>query len=211
MVWPDSVEVTDLVDGSKTRTVSSTPEAADAQPGYYLAGVVGALTAALPSHQGFTNLGIAGVDKINNSSRYFSDSQLTELSDSGWFVFVQATEASVPYCVHQLTTDPDTLQTGEFSLVKNFDFIATFFQDILDDFLGEYNVNEETIGFLENAIDVGVDTLRLRRYPKIGAPLISAELSLIQQSSSSADKVEAYLNIQMPSPLNRIELHLVSS
>jgi hypothetical protein len=210
LVWPNEVEVTDLPDGSKTRAVASTPEDADVQPGYYLAAVVGALTAGLPSHQGFSNLGIAGVDKINNSSRYFSDSQLTELSDGGWFVFAQATESSAPYCIHQLTTDPDTLESGEYSLVKNFDFIALFFQDILDDFLGEYNINEETLGFLNQALETGIDVLKLRRFAKIGAPINNASVTSLEESSSSADTVEIYMDVDMPKPLNTIELHLVS-
>lgn len=210
LVWPNSVEITDLVDGSKTRTVSSVKEEADAQPGYYLSAIVGALTAGLPSHQGFSNLGIAAVDKINNSTRYFSDSQLTELSDGGWFVFDQETESSLPYCIHQLTTDPDTLETGEYSLVKNYDFIALFFQDILDDYLGQYNINEETMGFLQQSLETGIDVLKLRRYAKIGAPLNSASVTSVAESSASADRVEIYMDINMPKPLNVIGLHLVS-
>jgi hypothetical protein len=210
LVWPNLVEVTDLPDGSKTRAVSSTAEDADAQPGWYLAAVVGALTAGLPSHQGFTNIGIGGVDKVTNSSRYFSDTQLTELSDGGWFVFAQATESSAPFCIHQLTTDPDTLETGEYSLVKNFDFISIFFQDILDDFLGEYNINEETLGFLNQALETGIDVLKLRRFAKIGAPINSAAVTSVEESSSSADTVEIFMDIDMPKPLNTIELHLVS-
>lgn len=210
LVWPNEAEITDLVDGSKTRAISTVQEAADAQPGYYLAAIVGALTAGLPSHQGFSNLGIAGVDKINNATRYFSDTQLTELSDGGWFVFDQETESSLPYCIHQLTTDPDTLESGEYSLVKNFDFISIFFQDILDDYLGQYNINEETLGFLQQSLETGIDVLKLRRYAKIGAPINSASITSVAQSSSSADRVEIYMDVDMPKPLNVIGLHLIS-
>lgn len=210
LVWPNEVEITDLIDGSKDRVVSSTAEDADAQPGYYLGAIVGALTAGLPSHQGFSNLGIAGVDKINNSTRYFSDEQLTELSDGGWFVYDQETESSLPVCIHQLTTDPDTLETGEYSLVKNFDFIAIFFQDILDDYLGQYNINEETLGFLQQSLETGVDVLKLRRYAKIGAPINRASITSVAQSVTAADRVEVYMDVEMPKPLNVIGLHLVS-
>lgn len=210
LVWPNEVEVTDLIDGSKARAVSTTPEDADAQPGWYLSAIVGALTAGLPSHQGFSNLGIAAVDKINNSTRYFSDEQLTELSDGGWFVYDQETESSLPVCIHQLTTDPDTLETGEYSLVKNFDFIAIFFQDILDDYLGIYNINEETLGFLQQSLETGIDVLKLRRFAKIGAPINSATITSVAQSTTSADRVEIYMDVDMPKPLNVIGLHLVS-
>ena len=211
LVWPDEVTVTGLVDGSKTRVVASTPVAADPQPGYYLGGVVGGMTAGLPSHQGFTNLGIAGVDEITHSTRYFSDTQLTELSDGGWFVFAQDTPAALPYCIHQLTTDPSTLETGEYSVVKNFDFVSLFFQDIMDDYLGEYNINEETIGLIEGGLNSGIDLLKLRKYAKIGAPLNSATVTSVAQHASAADRVEAYMDIELPKPLNRVGLHLIST
>jgi len=210
LVWPDSVTVTDLIDGSKPRVVASTPAAADPQPGYYLAAVVGGLTAGLPSHQGFTNLGIASVDQIYNSTRYFSDAQITTLSDGGWFVFVQDTPSALPYCLHQLTTDPDTLETGEYSCVKNFDFISMFFMDMMFAFLGQYNVTSETIGLLEQSLVSGIDLLKLRRYAKIGAPLINATVVSVAASTAAADRVNAYLNLQMPKPLNRVGLYLLS-
>lgn len=211
LVWPDEVTVSDLVDGSKTRSVSTTPEAADAQPGYYLGGIVGAMTSGLPSHQGFTNLGIAGVDEISHSTRYFSDTQITDISDAGWFVFIQDTPSALPKCVHQLTTDPSALETGEYSLVKNFDFIALFFLDILKGFIGPYNITDETIGFLKQDINNGIDTLKLRKYAKIGAPITDASITSLGASTAAADRVEAYLAINMPKPLNTIGLHLVAS
>lgn len=211
LVWPDVVTVNGLVDGSKTRSDAATAEAADDQPGYYLGGAVGGMTSGLPSHQGFTNLGIAGVDEISHSTRYFSDTQITSISDAGWFVFAQDSPNALPYCVHQLTTDADTLETGEYSLVKNFDFIALFFQDILDDFLGIYNINDETLGFLKQAMNTGIDLLKLRKYAKIGAPLNDASITSLEASTAAADRVEAYMTIAMPKPLNRIGLHLISS
>lgn len=211
LVWPDSVDVDGLVDGSKTRSVSTTAEAADEQPGYYLAGAVGGMTSGLPSHQGFTNLSISGIDLLYHSTRYFSDSQLTELSDGGWFVFAQDSPSALPFCIHQLTTDPDTLETGEYSVVKNFDFVSLFFQDILDDYLGIYNINNETLSLLKQALNTGIDLLKLRSYAKIGAPLNSASVTSVAQHSTARDRVEVYMNVELPIPLNRIGLHLVSS
>jgi len=209
-VWPDEVTVAALVDGSKPRTISTQAEAADAQPGYYLAGVVGGMTSGLPSHQGFTNLGIAGVSSIGHSTRYFSDGQLTELSDGGWFVFGQETPNTLPYCIHQLTTDPSTLESGEYSVVKNFDFISIFFQDILEEFLGIWNINDETLAFLKQSLNQGIDILKLRKYAKIGSPLNSADITSLAASTASADRVEIYMEVGLPKPLNRIGLHLIS-
>lgn len=210
LVWPDVVTVDALVDGSKTRTVPTVPEAADAQPGYYLAGVVGGMTSGLPSHQGFTNLGIAGVSQLGHSTRYFNDAQLTELSDGGWFVFGQETPNTLPYSIHQLTTDTSTLETGEYSVVKNFDFVSVFFQDILEEFLGVWNINDETLAFLKQSLNQGIDILKLRKYAKIGSPLNSANITSLALSTASADRIEIYMEVGLPKPLNRIGLHLIS-
>jgi len=210
LVWPDEVDVTGLVDGSKPRTDAAVPEAASVQPGYYLSGVVGGMTAGLPSHQGFTNLGIAGVNQINHSTRYFSDTQLTELSDGGWYVFAQDTPNTLPVCIHQLTTDPDTLETGEYSVVKNFDFVAIFFADILASFIGDYNINDENLALMGNSLEDGIDVLKLRRFAKIGATINDADVTSIAQHETLEDRVEVFMDVDLPKPLNRVGLHLIS-
>lgn len=197
LVWPDRVDVGGVTGGT-------------AQPGYYLACAVGGMTAGLPPHQGFTNLGIAGISRIYRSNTYFTDSQLTDLSNGGWYVFAQQTPTSLPFTIHQLTTDPNTLESGEFSVVKNFDFVSLFFVDILEEFLGTYNVYDETLTLIRAAINIGGETLRLRTYAKIGAPLTAFSIIDLAQSPTSADRINAHLSVGLPKPLNNIELHLVA-
>ncbi len=196
LVWPDKCDVAGVIGGT-------------AQPGYYLSCAVGGMTAGLPSQQGFTNLGIAGIAQIYDSNTYFTDGQLTDLSNGGWYVFAQQTPTSLPYTIHQLTTDPATLESGEFSVVKNFDFVSMFFVDILEDFLGQYNVNEDTLTLIQGALSTGGDLLKLRTIAKIGAPLTSFAITDIGVSPTSGDRVLIYLAVGLPKPLNVIELHLV--
>lgn len=197
LVWPDKCDVAGVTGGSK-------------QPGWYLAAAVGGMTAGLPSQQGFTNLGIAGISQIYNSNTYFTDGQLTDISNGGWFVFAQATTSSLPYSVHQLTTDTSTLESGEYSVVKNFDFVALFFVDILEQFLGVYNVTQDTLTLLQGALNTGGDVLKLRSVAKIGAPLTSFAINDLGVSPQSGDRVVAHLAIGLPKPLNVVELHLVA-
>lgn len=209
LVWPDKVDVSDLVDNSKDPQSDGSAALADSQPGYYLAAAVGGMTAGLPSHQGFSRIGIAGIDKIYNASNYFTESQLTEISDGGLYVFKQDTSTSLPYSIHQLTTDPSTLESGEYSVVKNFDFVSLFFLDLLEPFLGQWNINNDTLGFIRQAINTGIENLKLRRVAKIGAPLNSASITSIEVSDSSADRVEVFVEVDLPKPLNVIGAHLV--
>lgn len=197
LVWPDVVDVAGVTGGSS-------------QPGYYLSCAVGGMTAGLPPHQGFTFLGIAGVSQIYHSNTYFTDSQLTDLSNGGWYVFAQQTPQALPYTIHQLTTDVSTLESGEYSVVKNFDFVSLFFVDILDEFLGIYNVTPEALLYLRAALNTGGETLKQRTYPKIGAPLTDFAILDLAVSALSGDRVVTHLSVGLPKPLNVIELHLVA-
>jgi hypothetical protein len=197
LVWPDKCDVAGVTGGGK-------------QPGWYLAAAVGGMTAGLPSQHGFTNLGIAGVSQIFDSNTYFTDRQLTDISNGGWFVFAQATTTSLPFSIHQLTTDTTTLESGEYSVVKNFDFVALFFVDILQVFLGVYNVTQDTLTYLQAALNTGGDVLKLRSVAKIGAPLTSFQINDLGVSPTAGDRVVTHLGIGLPKPLNVIELHLVA-
>jgi hypothetical protein len=210
LAWPDVVTVAGLVDNSKPKNSDGSSAAADPQPGYFLSAVIGGMTAGLPSHQGFSRLGIAGISRLQHSSDYFSEQQLTDLSDGGWYVFVQNSPSALPYSIHQLTTDPATLESGEYSIVKNFDFVSLFFVDILEPFLGIWNINNDTLGFIRQALNTGIENLKLRRVSKIGAPINSASITSIEVSSASADRVEVYMEVDLPKPLNVIGLHLVA-
>jgi len=202
MVWPDEVFVSG-VKNEKTNVQNRSP-------GFYMAAVVGGLSAGLPPHQGFTNFGIAGIDEIFNSTRYFSRAQLTELSNAGWFVFEQETENSLPYVVHQLTTDVSTTQNGELSIVRDFDFVALFYKALMEPFLGRYNVINSTLDLIREALNNGTVQLRAQTLPRIGAPIINATVDSVEVLEGSADRVEVFMTIQLPFPLNRIGLHLVA-
>jgi hypothetical protein len=210
MVWPNKLVVAGLVDNSKAKNPDGSSATADPQPGYYGAAVVGGMTAGLPSHQGFSRLGIAGISRIYNSNDYFSEAQLTDLSDGGWYVFAQTTPVALPFSIHQLTTDPSTLQSGEYSIVKNFDFVSLFFVDILNPFIGIWNINTDTIGFIRQAVNTGIDNLKLRRVARIGAPINDASITSLDISSASADRIELFMEVDLPVPLNVIGLHLVA-
>jgi len=210
LCYPDSVDVTGLVDGSKTRSDPATPEPADPQPGYYLSCAVGGQTAGNPPQQGFTNLGIAGIDRLYNSSDYFKEELITDLSNGGVYVFVQDNPQAIPYSVHEVTTDVSTLEFSEYMVLKNFDFVAKTFLDTLVPFIGTWNVNAETIEFIRQALFSVGDTLKGRFVSKIGAPLNDYNIDRVEESSLSADRIEAYIDVDLPMVLNTIGLHLVA-
>jgi hypothetical protein len=210
MAFPDEVDVAGLVDGSKPRTDPTEPELADAQPGYFLACAIGGQTAGNPPQQGFTNLGIAGISRIYHSSDYFNEEQLTDLSNGGVYVFTQDNPNALPYSIHEVTTDVTALEFSEYMVVKDFDFVAWTFLDTLLPFIGVFNVLPETIEFIRQALFTTGDTLKSRYVANIGAPLTSYTIDGVEVSNLSPDRIEAYLDVDLPMTLNTIGLHLVA-
>lgn len=210
LCYPNSVDIADLVDGSLPRT-GTAPTVAAAQPGYYLACLVGGQTAGQPSQQGFTNLGGNGIDRVYNSNDYFSEEQLTNLSNGGVYVFVQDAPAALPYTIHEVTTDVLSLETGEYMHVKNLDYLSMSFLETLRPFIGKWNITPDAIQFITQALYAIINTHKTAYRARIGAPLIDATVRTVFQNTDVAeDRMEAYVDADLPSVLNTIGLHLVA-
>jgi len=211
LCYPYQLEVADLKDGSLDRGTETDPiDALPDQPGYYLACCVGGQTSGQPSQQGFTFMGINGITRIYGSNDYFSEEQLTELSNGGIYVFTQESLAALPSTIHEVTTDVSTLEFSEYMCIKNFDYVAWTFLDAIMAFIGIWNVTEETIQFLGQDEQACIETLKSQRKPKIGAPLIDATIVSNEISDISADRIESYIDVNMPMTLNTIGCHLVA-
>ena len=209
ITWPDRVQVSDLRNGALQRSTATVRSLAGDVAGYYVGCQVGGACAGLPSQHGLTNLGLSGINVLRHSQGYFSERQLTRLSDGGFFLMVQHTPGALPICIHQLTTDPTALETGELSVVKNVDFISKFFLDLLEPFIGVYNVTAATQNAIYRAIDDGASNLKGRSLDRIGPPLISGTVTAIHVSEYDASRIEVYFRGTIPKPLNTIAFHLV--
>jgi hypothetical protein len=200
MTWPNECYVSGVQ--------NELTEVQSKQKGQYLSCAVGGMTAGLPSHQGLTNIGITGISQIFNSNFYFTNDQLTDLRDGGWYVFVQDSSASLPYTIHEVTTDVSAYAFGEYMNIKNFDYIATYLKRIMQQFPGEYNINTQTKEMMRASLNAGMDFLKLRSFPKIGAPLLSGSIDSLEVSESDVDRINAYIDLGLPKVLNQIGLYL---
>lgn len=202
MVWPNECTVTDLENALTGIT--------GRHHGQYLACAVGGMVCGLPPHQGFTFIGVAGISQIYNSNFYFSDAQIDDLSEGGWYIFLQDSETSAPYSAHEVTTDTTAYQFGELMYVKDFDFVSTFYKRIMETFIGRWNINNETLKTIRASFDAGTAFLKSMSYPKIGTPILSSEVTKIEQLASETDRVEIYAEVSIPRVLNKIGLHLIA-
>ncbi|MCB5270519.1 MAG: hypothetical protein LHW56_01590 [Candidatus Cloacimonetes bacterium] len=192
-IWPDTA----VVEGEQV-------------PGYYLGCAVAGMVAGLPSHQGLTRISVAGIEGLYNANDYFTQSQLDTIADGGTFIFLQQNTSSPPYIRHQLTTDMSTLELRELSFCKNFDYVCVLLKEVLDQFLGKYNIVPSTLALLQTAAEAVLESLRLNNLPKIGSPVLNYKVDSVAQLEAIRDRVEMYVSVNFPYVLNTIGLHVVS-
>ena len=215
-VWPDKVELP---------TNDNPLERGEIVEGYFLCCVLAGMVAGLPSHHGFTRLsGFGGIRNlvveeegpdekllgIRDASSYFTQEQLDIIAGGGTFVFTQKHRNTPIFVRHQLTTDRSAIEFSEFSFVKNFDYVSYLCKATLDRFLGQYNINSQTLVYLQSAVESLLESQRLESYPKIGSRVLNYKTTSVYQREDQRTRVEMFVDIWFPYALNTIGLHLVS-
>lgn len=195
MTWPDIVNIPV---GSAIRPL----------PGYFLGSSVGALTTALPTQQGFTNMGVAIYSGVVHSTKYFSNAQLNELAMGGVMIFVQAVlNVSALTIRHQLTTDRSAIKFQEYSITKNVDFIAKFIRNNHQSFIGPYNIVQNAFDDLKsNASGIIKFLTDTTLQPKIGGVISSGKLLSVVQDPTRIDGIVEQWSLDIPIPLNNLSI-----
>lgn len=178
-------------------------------PSYYLAAAVAGMVAGFPVQQGITNLTVAGIDSLQGSNFYFSKDDLNTMAAAGTMIFVQDTQSAAPYCRHELTTDMSVLEYRELLKVKNWDYLSYFYKDILDPFIGNWNIVEDTLRVIRQTVISASENLKSQKQARIGAPLVSYTISKLEQDATTKDKINLIMNIAIVDPNNYTDVHLV--
>lgn len=178
-------------------------------PGYYLCAAVGGITSGFPIQQGFTNISLAGISDLSNSNFYFRKDELNLMAQDGTCLFVQDVQQGIPYCRHALTTDMTVLEYREILKVKNWDFLSFYFYDKLKGFIGSWNITPDTLSNMRQVINASIELLKGQKLPRIGAPLLSGEITLLEQDANNKDNVNIRIKLEIVSPNNYTNLYLV--
>tara|TARA_B100000214_G_scaffold1422_1_gene1089 strand:+ start:5215 stop:7713 length:2499 start_codon:yes stop_codon:yes gene_type:complete len=184
-------------------------------PGYYLTAALGGMLAAFEPHRPKNQIAISGIADIEYSNLgYFTDSQIDQLSDSGYFVFIQETPGGLPFCVHQVTAAyrnyASTQEYSELSVVNNFDYISSVFKNTLTPYVGVWNIIPQAYSSIMASLDSAILSLRSRSQDRIGPPLITGEVVSVEQDAADSGTINVVMDVQLPKVLNRIVLEIVS-
>ncbi|MDY6957888.1 MAG: hypothetical protein SVK08_01890 [Halobacteriota archaeon] len=203
LVWPPT-------------TILSTDEGDVEAESYYACAAVSGLIAGLPPQYPFSGLGISGIKGIKYSNDYFSKTQLDIMAEAGVFILTQANPEALPMIRHQLSTDMDTLEESELSIVKDVDWYSLYCKMSLKKFTeGGYNIYDDTIRLVEGAQSaINEQVVNDMIVPKAGPVMTEADVVAVRANLNGKnedlpkDEIEVINDVQPPYPVNKIRVRV---
>lgn len=186
--------------------------------GEFAAAAVSGLISAVAPQQGLTNAALVGFDDVPATYQVFTDDQLNEMAASGTLIVAQDERAGPIYVRHQLSTKAldNNVLTSELSVIKNLDAISAYFRDLLQGYIGVYNVSDELLTVLQTQIQHGLNFLGSSR-TAVGllSPMLlldngNTRIVSLEQHPVNRDWIVARVELEMPLPVNVIQLTLVA-
>jgi hypothetical protein len=182
--------------------------------GYFAAAGLAGLRSGVVPHQGLTNSEFLGADDLTKVVIDFTADDLNTIAEQGVWVITQEVIGATPYVRHQLTTDERSLNTSEDSITTNVDNISYALKHTLTPFIGRYNINDDNLLAVYAAV---VKELTFRasstRTIRAGNQLTSFtpadDILLLQVNPTYKDRIDVEVRLNVPYPLNFINLKLI--
>ena len=182
--------------------------------GYFMAAALAGLRSGVVPHQGLTNTQVLGASDLGKVVNEFTPDQLNVMAEQGIWIVTQEIVGATPYARHQLTTDERSLNTSEDSITTNVDNISYALKHTLEPYIGTYNVNPENLLIIRAAL-IGELNFRATstRTVRAGNQLTSftpeSDILLLQQNPTYKDRIDVEVKLNVPYPLNYINLKLI--
>lgn len=177
-------------------------------PGYYLMAAQAGFISGTPPQQPITHITVAGITDMLHGNFYFTEAQMNLMAEKGALLYEQNSQGTTPYCRHGLTTDVSVLEYREVLKVKNWDYLSYYYKDLLDPFIGTWNITSDTIQTIRQTAISASESLLTRKLPKIGAPLLSYNITKLEQNATSADAIDFIMGVAIVNPNNYTNVHL---
>jgi hypothetical protein len=172
-------------------------------PGYYFAcAYAGATQSELPQN-GFTNRPFAGFMRVFFTNDYFTEAQMNIIAEGGTTIVIQSRALAMLSVRHQLTTDMTSIETREYSVTKDVDYMAKSARASFRPYIGRYLINETTLNILYS-----LGNSLIQRWLRDGN-ITGGSVDKFVVDPTQADKVIACFILKVPLPLNYIRLIFV--
>lgn len=186
LVWPDIVS-----------------EGGVEEPGYYLSAALAGLKSGVEPQQGLTRRTIQGFDGFTRSKPRYTESQLDLMASSGVWICVEDSDGT-PQSRHALTTSTINTFYSEEMMTRNFDSVSKYMYQVIDTYIGVYNVTNETLRSiyynLRNACEYLIGKGQMTDYTNI----------TVKQHDLLLDRVVAYIDCGLPFAVNNVELYITA-
>ena len=190
--------------------------AGQAQTSEFAAAALAGLVSSVPPQQGLTNIEVNGFDDVPAAYSIYNRQQLNEMAGSGTFIIMQDSAGAKVYVRHQVSTAAvdGNLLTTELSITKNLDAISYYFAGVLGPYIGRYNITDVLLDQLYAEVNSGLNFLGsdYTAAGLLGPMIILGENTVIRslaQHPTLKDHVVIVLDLDLPVPLNVIQLRLV--
>jgi hypothetical protein len=180
--------------------------------GYFLCAALAGVRSGVLPHQGLTNVEVIGFDDVSRTDPFFSANQLDTLAASGYWIVIQDNNDGSVYTRHQLSTgNQDSLFEKEQNITTNLDDISMLFLARMKQFIGRGNVTPSMIDIIRGEILAQTASLKNTiDVARLGPQVINATILELGPHSTLRDRVVARIALELPFPLNNIELHLIA-
>jgi hypothetical protein len=183
--------------------------------GYFAAAGLAGLRSGVVPHQGLTNTEFLGADDLSKVVLEFNQDDLDTMADKGVWLLTQEIVGATPYVRHQLTSDKSSLNTSEDSITTNVDNISYALKKTLSPFIGRYNVNAENVAVIRAAIVAELtfrasNTATARTGNQLTSFTPKDDILRIAQNDTYKDMIDAEVRLNIPYPLNYINLRVIA-
>lgn len=178
-------------------------------PAYHMCALLAAIRSDLAPHQGMTRYPITGFSDVKDI-RKFSGNQLNQLAEAGCFIVQPDDRTGVLRVRHAITAgDYSDINTREESCISNVHSIKFTMFDVLDPYIGQANVTDETLAMIESDIrSVGQQLQSANAGRQLGGQIRQMRIIQIRQSPLFKDTILIDVEITIPAPINKIRLTL---
>jgi len=180
-------------------------------PGYYVAALIAGILAHLPPQQGLSNMSFKTIDKVINSSFFFTDNELDAIASAGVLVIAQISNDTKPYIIRQLTTNMNSLEEMEINKVRCLDYAALEVKKSVDNYTGKRNVTERNRIDVEETIRATLSGIQKETdNDLLGAVVTDFKINYVAIPDGEPDTIEGDIEVWTPTSLNGIRLFVKS-
>ncbi len=181
-------------------------------PGYYTAGIVAAMSAAVLPHQPLSNFAINGLVSVP-FVKQFTDVELDEIASAGVLIIAEDTADATVFIRHAITAgDYDSDDEREESAQRNIDSILSQIRAIAKPFLTGRNATEAVAGQLKAEMDsLAIQLRNGAATPNLGGQLIDADDAFVYRvvprvSPILKNRIVTSITLRIPGPLNGLDI-----